>query len=201
MTDGLERVSLDKSLKHPMVVIREHLLRYTFALQNVFDKDVLDIACGTGYGMYLMSYWAKSVTGYDVDRKAIKAAKRDFQMKSPAIIEFKDFNTETEFGNNLTQSFDVVTCFETLEHLDNPEKLLESIEKHLRPKGTLFISVPNKPDLVDNSKWHKHAFNTSTMKAMLSKQFPRKKIDIWGQDQCGMFKDTNKPYLVIKVQL
>ena len=201
MSGGLERVSLDKNLRHPMVVIREHLLRYTFALQYVFDKDVLDVACGTGYGMHLMSLWAKSITGYDNSQEAINVAKRDFRMKCSAFIEVKDLDQESRLSNNMAQDFDVVTCFETLEHLNNPEKLLENIRKHLRPKGMLLISVPNKLDLVDNSEWHKHAFNFNRMEEMLSRQFPGEQREIWGQDQYGMTKNLKKPYLVIKVKL
>jgi protein-L-isoaspartate O-methyltransferase len=51
------------------VVIREHLIRYVMALDSVAGKDVLDVACGSGYGMFLMSYLAKSVSGYDYDKE------------------------------------------------------------------------------------------------------------------------------------
>jgi len=200
MSEGLERVSLDKNLRHPMVVIREHLIRYTFALQNVFDKDVLDVACGTGYGTYLMSYWAKSVTGYDNDKQTIKGIKRNFQMRAPAFLEARDLDIETNLGNNLTKDFDVVTCFETLEHLENPEQLILSIKKHLRPNGVFYFSTPNKPDLVDNSKWHKSVFNWDIWDKLLTKYFPNKQGEIWGQDQYGLTKDKNKPYIVGKVQ-
>jgi 2-polyprenyl-3-methyl-5-hydroxy-6-metoxy-1,4-benzoquinol methylase len=202
MSDPLERISLDKNLGHPLVVIREHLIRYTLALQNVKDKDVLDVACGTGYGVYLISYWAKSVSGYDKDEKAIKEVKKDFQMKCPAFLEVRNLETITSLGNVLAQKFDVITCFETLEHLRNPEKLLNLIKNHLKPKGTFYFSTPNKQDLKDNSKWHKSIFNKETLIKLMEQYFQKVKSgELWGQDQWGLSKDLKKPYLVGKIQL
>jgi len=198
---GLERISLDKSLEHPLVTIREHLVRYTVALQSVKAKDVLDIACGTGYGMYLMSYWAKSVTGYDKDEKVIKAIKRDFRMKCSAFIEVRDLEKVTTLENGLAQKFDVITCFETLEHLKNPEKLLGLIKSHLNPRGIFYFSVPNKKDLKDNSKWHKSVFNKKKLVKLMDQYFKNVKSgELWGQDQWGLSKDLKKPWIVGRIK-
>jgi len=201
MNKKLERISLRKNLKHPLVVIREHLIRYTLALQDVYDKDVLDVACGTGYGMYLMSYWAKSISGYDIDEGAVGSAKRDFRMKAPAFIEVRDLEKDIGLSSNIARSFGVITCFETLEHLENPEILIMNIKKHLKPKGVFYFSTPNKPLLVDNSDWHKSVFNLDIWNKLLTKYFPNKKTEIWGQDQYGLTDNMNKPYLVGKVKL
>ncbi len=195
MNEGLERISLDKKLNHPLVVIREHLIRYTLALQNVKDKNVLDIACGTGYGMYLMSYWAKSVSGYDKEVLAIREAKQ-FQMKCKSYIETRNLETVVSLGNIVTQKFDVITCFETLEHLKNPEKLISLIEEHLSPKGVFYFSVPNKKDLKDDSKWHQSVFNKDKIIELMRNFQTAKHGELWGQDQWGLAKDLKKPWIV-----
>lgn len=41
------------------------------------------------------------------------------------------------------QPFDVVVCADVLEHLPQPERLLEKIRAWLAPGGTLLVSVPN----------------------------------------------------------
>ena len=184
-----------------MVVIREHLIRYTLVLQDIFNKDVLDIACGTGYGMYLMSYWAKSISGYDIDEGAIGEAKRDFRMKAPAYFDVRDLDEDIRLTSNIAQNFDVITCFETLEYLENPERLIINIKKHLKPKGIFYFSTPNKPFLVDDSEWHKSVFNLDIWNKLLTKYFPNKETVIWGQDQYGLTNDMNKPFLVGRVKL
>ena len=202
MSNGLERISLDRILEHPLVTIREHLIRYTLALQSIKDKDVLDIACGTGYGMYLMSFWAESVSGYDKDEKIVKGIKRDFQMKCAAFLEVRDLEKVDSLENVLVQKFDVITCFETLEHLENPENLLSLIEIYLKPNGIFYFSIPNRKDLIDKSKWHKSVFNKGELVKLMDQHFKKaKKKELWGQDQWGLSKDLNKPYIVGRIKI
>ena len=49
----------------------EHAARYSFALPFVENRLVLDIACGTGYGIALLKSVAKHVTGVDVDPQTV----------------------------------------------------------------------------------------------------------------------------------
>lgn len=198
--NSIERISLDRTFKHPLVVIREHLIRYILAIQSVLNKDVLDIACGTGYGMYLMSFWAKSITGYDYDKLTIKMAKRDYQMKCPAYFKVLDLEKVKEFKNPLTNKFDVITCFETLEHLNNPIEVIETIKKHLKKKAVVYFSTPNKKNLIDKSKFHKMVFNWETWEALMKDQFPKADCKIWGQDQYGFTDNKNKPYIVTRIR-
>jgi 2-polyprenyl-3-methyl-5-hydroxy-6-metoxy-1,4-benzoquinol methylase len=161
--ESLERVSLRKDPSIPVVVIREHLIRYVYAMQSITDKDVLDVACGSGYGMFLMSFLAKSVSGYDYSDVAIDEAKK-FEYRSPVCLEIRDLNTVRTLENDKAKTFDVVTCFETIEHLDDPNGFLVLLKKHLNPGATLYISTPNKLDGIDKNLWHKTAFNINIMK-------------------------------------
>lgn len=202
MSGGLERISLDKRSGHPLVTIREHLIRYIWAIQGVLDKDVLDLGCGTGYGVYLMSYWAKSVSGYDNSELAIGEAKRDFQMKCLAFLEVRDLEIVTTLGNMLAQKFDVITCFETFEHLKNSERLLGIIRSHLKPKGVFYFSTPNKPSLKDGSEWHKSVFNKDKWIKLLRKHFGSiSHRELWGQDQYGITKNLKKPYILGRITI
>jgi 2-polyprenyl-3-methyl-5-hydroxy-6-metoxy-1,4-benzoquinol methylase len=123
MNTCLERVSFKKDPTIPVVVIKEHLIRYIHVLDLVYDKDVLDVACGTGYGMYLMSYFAKSVSGYDISKEAIEEAKL-FPYKCPICLEIRDLQQPTSFSNDKAKEFDIITCFETIEHLEKPDNLI-----------------------------------------------------------------------------
>jgi len=52
----------------------EHLHRYYFASKFVEGKRVLDLACGEGYGSYILSKSAEHVVGVDIDELTIKHA-------------------------------------------------------------------------------------------------------------------------------
>ena len=56
----------------------EHLHRYLFAVQFAKGRHVLDIACGEGYGSFMLSQIARSVVGVDIDSKTIAEASSKY---------------------------------------------------------------------------------------------------------------------------
>lgn len=116
----------------------EHVARYSFALAYVKSKDVLDIACGTGYGLAYLSRGARSVTGVDVDIEAARQALSECETDKTRVL--------LGDGTNLPfcdESFDVVTSFETLEHLHVRSGFLSELKRVLKRGGMLVLSTPN----------------------------------------------------------
>lgn len=56
----------------------EHFHRYALALPLAQDKDVLDLACGEGYGSAQLARVARSVVGVDKDAPVIEAAAKRY---------------------------------------------------------------------------------------------------------------------------
>ncbi len=115
----------------------EHTARYVFALPYIENKSVLDIACGTGYGLGFLKGKAKSLTGVDVDIEAAREARNECDEKSAVLLGD---------GLNLPfidESFDVITSFETLEHLHDRPQFLAELKRVLRTDGVLLLSTPN----------------------------------------------------------
>jgi len=52
----------------------EHLHGYYIALHFVEGKKVLDLACGEGYGSYILSKSAEHLVGIEIDEKIVKHA-------------------------------------------------------------------------------------------------------------------------------
>jgi protein-L-isoaspartate O-methyltransferase len=61
---------------HSLQTEAEHFHRYYVARQMARGVDVLDIACGEGYGSALLAQVARSVVGIDLDEEAIAHARR-----------------------------------------------------------------------------------------------------------------------------
>jgi len=107
----------------------EHAARYHFALERVAGKKVLDIACGTGYGIGLLRKSARFVCGVDIDREAALQARSECGDRSAVVL-----------GDGLRlpfhdKCFDVVTSFETIEHLHDRLGFLRELERVLAPGG------------------------------------------------------------------
>ncbi len=116
------------------------MVRYRFILSIIqnLKGPLLDIGCNSG--LYLSEYTGGMSCGIDISVDLLKKAwKRDKKGSTYFFIsgdaEMLDFIRPDTFEN--------VLCSEVLEHLEEPEKVLESVYKILKPGGRLIISVPN----------------------------------------------------------
>lgn len=113
------------------------LSRYNFVTRIIQDKNlkVLDFGCGTGYGTKVLREYFKEVDAFDVvDEKDLGISEQR------GII--------TDFNKLKKDHYNVVTCFEVIEHLDEKtqEELMQRLHSHLQDDGTLFISTVRKMD-------------------------------------------------------
>lgn len=104
-------------------------------LQHVHpaDQTVLDYGCGRGETLEIFGRAGFKVFGADIDPECVKRASRfgDVQLLDP-------LNPVKQFG---AKSYDIVTCFHVLEHVDNPKKTLTELATIARQY--VLIAVPN----------------------------------------------------------
>ncbi|MBU1031631.1 methyltransferase domain-containing protein [Patescibacteria group bacterium] len=103
-------------------------------LPNKSSLKILDTGSCTGYNLHLLNKYGKAY-GVDVEKKAIEyCKKRRFKrmhlLKNGMQLPFK------------SNSFDVITCLDVLEHIEKDEKYLQELNRVLRSKGILIIFVP-----------------------------------------------------------
>lgn len=123
----------------------DHVARYDFAVSKVGDaQTVLDLACGVGYGSWILAEKSACtrVIGMDISTEAI-AYGREFY-KHPKI-EFREGNcVATELPS---ASIDLVVSFETIEHIPDAPAFLREMRRVLKPGGRLIGSTPNQEQL------------------------------------------------------
>lgn len=118
--------------------VTEHLHRYALAMPYCAGKEVLDIACGEGYGSALLRHVATRVTGVDIAPAAVAHAAAKYQRPN---LEFRQGSCDAIPLPDA--SVDVVVSFETLEHHDRHVEMIREIRRVLRPGGLVLISTPN----------------------------------------------------------
>ena len=127
------------------VTEEEHLDRYNFISKYVKDKNVLDIACGSGFGSYTMATTgeAKKVIGVDLDKDAIRYANHKFQNEK--IKRFAEDAVKFRYS----EKFDCAVSFETIEHIPNYLDFINNLYNNLKVDGQLIISTPIRATTTD----------------------------------------------------
>lgn len=148
----------------------EHLHRYSLAFPFAKEKIVLDIACGDGYGTALLAELAYKVEGVDLDAKTIEYASKKYLRQNINFIIGDILNIP--FEDNF---FDLIVCFETFEHVDDHDRLLNEVKRVLKDDGILIMSTPEKSVYSDarnySNKFHKKELYLNEYKDLLKNHF------------------------------
>jgi len=153
----------------------EHLHRYAAAVELAKNKDVLDVACGEGYGAKLIAGTALSVTGIDNDASTVKEAVRKYAGGNLRFLHGDALNIPAD-----ASLFDMAVSFETIEHLAHHDQFLKEIKRVLRKDGMLLISTPNKKTYSDipgySNPFHVKELYENELESLLNKYFTNVRI-------------------------
>ena len=143
-----------------------HIGRYTWAskvLAGLENKRLVDIACGAGYGSYLLASALPQckVLGGDYDPNSIEHAREKY---SASNLTYENADIVTwkylDNGHSLGE-VDVITSFDTIEHLLHREICLINLTEHLAEDGVLLFSTPVKTEPILNPGWEHHKLEYS----------------------------------------
>jgi len=144
---------------------RLHIERYDFASRFIGGGRVLDCACGVGYGSHRLlagGDGTQRVTGVDIDESAVAYARESFV--DPRLDYVCADGTAFD-----AEPFDAIVSFETIEHVPDPERLVDNFVRLLKPGGLLIASVPVTPS-VDVNPFHLHDFTPASFRRMFARR-------------------------------
>jgi len=99
-------------------------------------KRVLDVGCGTGnFAREIAKKDAKYVLGIDYADEAIKIAEKNNKEKN---LKFKKLDVI-----KLDEKFDIIVSIGTIEHMDNPIKIIKKLKSCLNKNGKIILTTPN----------------------------------------------------------
>lgn len=152
-------------LQYGQVVHAEHLARYLVAAQLAQSRRVLDAACGEGYGTNLLARaGARVAVGIDLDEPTLAHARRRY----PATELVQGDVRQLPFADG---EFELVVSFETIEHVAEPERVLDEFARVLAADGMLIISTPNKHQYLVENEFHEREFPHEEFVALLKSRF------------------------------
>ena len=155
-----------------------NLTPYVFSASLIPKGNLLDVGCGVGYGTWLLA-----TTGA-VQIIASDLNERNVWQVSRLCREFKNVNNLVMDAQRLgfkNRSYDLVTCFEVIEHVPNPDMLLFELRRVLKNTGLLLITSPNRTVRLGplQRPWNPEHLREYTVRALqrkLEKWFPIYKL-------------------------
>lgn len=130
--------------------------RYFWAAKFCKNKDVLEIACGTGQGLGYLAGFAKTIVGSDYSSKMVEIARRHYGDRIP-LQQFDAKKIPFPDG-----SMDIIILFEAIYYFEKPENILLECKRVLRPSGNLLIAMANCQLYDFNPSPHSHTYYTAS---------------------------------------
>jgi len=160
-------------------VIYEHLHRYVLAAELAPGQNVLDLGSGEGYGAAILAHVANTVTGIEIDadsvehaRRRYRAANLEFMCRSVLDLEYLD-----------DASFDLIVCFEMIEHIGEQDLLVASARRLLKTDGLFVVSTPDREIYSEATDYHNpfhvKEMNRQEFEDLLGRHFEH--VALWTQ--------------------
>jgi SAM-dependent methyltransferase len=141
----------------------EHVSRYLWAAQAARERLVLDAGCGTAYGSRLLAAGgAREVVGVDIAAAVLEIVAPT--MPDSVRLQAEDLR-ELSFDDD---TFELVVCFEVIEHFQTPLAVLDELVRVLAPGGLLLISSPNRGVYPAGNPHHFHEFEPGELELALT---------------------------------
>src|SRR5436190_4817785 len=150
---------------------RRHEAVYRWIAERCAGLDVVDMACGEGYGSELLARRARQVTGVDANPEAYEHARLKYERPGLRFVR--------ELAERYSEPCDAVVFLQTIEHLQDPGAALDHFRSLLRPGGTAYVSTPNVLTLAppgatkSDNPWHVREYRAEDFRALCEASFER----------------------------
>ncbi|EQD51639.1 Ubiquinone biosynthesis O-methyltransferase [mine drainage metagenome] len=109
---------------------------------DLAGRHILDIGCGGGILTEALAQAGAEVTGIDTSPEAIRIAEAHARKQGLGI--HYQVGEASDLLQKRRQSFDIVTCFELVEHVPDPRTIIQNAAELTRLGGTVLVSTINR---------------------------------------------------------
>jgi SAM-dependent methyltransferase len=153
---------------------RRHLAVYDWIAERCRGLDVVDMACGEGYGTGVLAGRAARVTGVDANPEAHEHARLKYEQPGVRFV--------CDLVQSHAEPCDAVVFLQTIEHVEDPKAVLDHFSSMLRPGGVAYVSTPNVLTLAppgaeqSDNPWHVHEYRPDEFRALCEQSFERVEV-------------------------
>src|SRR5918999_1685766 len=148
---------------------RRHLAVYEWVARRCRGLDVVDMACGEGYGSDVLASAAARVTGVDANPEAHEHARLKYSQPGVRFVR--------ELVDGYAEPCHAVVFLQTIEHVEDPGAVLDHFRWLLRSGGAAYVSTPNVLTLAppgaerSDNPWHLREYRAEVFRELCSRAF------------------------------
>jgi SAM-dependent methyltransferase len=152
---------------------RRHLAVYEWIAERCAGLEVVDMACGEGYGTDVLARRARRVTGVDANPDAYEHARVKYTRPGVGFVR--------DLIETYVEPCDAVVFLQTIEHVKEPEQVLSHFKAMA---STAYVSTPNLLTLAppgaekSDNPWHLREYRVREFRALCESVFDR--VELYG---------------------
>lgn len=152
--------------------------------EKYIKGDVLELGCGEAY---YINQLATNCNRYI----AIDKYKSKRFNNMPPNVEFINMRFPP-LKYIAFNSYDIVICFQVLEHIENDIDFLKEVYRVLKPNGVFILTTPNRKMTITRNPWHVREYEPLKLKGVLNKIFDEVNLmGIRGNEKVTMYYNEN----------
>ncbi len=153
---------------------RRHLAVYEWLAERCRGLDVIDMACGEGYGLEVLARRAARVIGVEANPETFEHARLKYERPGVRVVR--------DLVESFAEPADAICFLQTIEHVPEPGTVLDHFRVTLRPGGTAYVSTPNVLTLApegaerSDNPWHLREYRAEEFRELCRASFERVEI-------------------------
>ena len=148
--------------------------------------DLLELGCGEGRGVALLTENTTSYTGIDKIESVTDKLQEEYPDHKFMSGVFPPFPFEDE-------SFDSIVTFQVIEHVKQDDQFVSEIYRVLKKGGTALITTPNIKMTLSRNPWHEREYTAEQLEELCKKYFANVEMKgIAGNEKVMEYYEQNK---------
>ncbi|QJW88928.1 class I SAM-dependent methyltransferase [Spirosoma taeanense] len=167
--------------------VHQRLLFPYVEAASLVSGRVLEIGCGWGRGLQLLTQAADHYTGIDKNQDLINALSQEY---SASTFIAANIPPLAGLADN---TFDFIVTFQVIEHIENDDLFIREAHRVLKPGGKLLLTTVNKTFSLTRNPWHVREYYAGELKALIARYFSAIETQgIYGNDKVMTYYEQNK---------
>ncbi len=172
------------------VTFQQSLFAYAFVRRVSAGLRVLDVGSGEGYGCAYLAATAAEVVGIDKDGDAVRAASERYAQLNVSYVTADLFRAREALAG---RQFDLVCCFQTIEHVDDQDEFLDALVSLTVPGGRVVVTTPNRDMFPTYNPYHVRELDVTSIRALFSRHFPHVELSgVFGDHRVLSYRQSKQ---------